>query len=410
MATRDPSQGDSKTVCKSDVGTVPPLLCPSAAAWTAGRLFNELSYHMVRAWLFVDRDSEAEVKALCGELVLIVRQLHSEPGLQDSLRDAVKNMFAHWENMYASEWYSDDLFEANRDIAIRSRGDVDPAELQREWCRRLAQSPQDLVEKVRQAVEEQLDARQRLAMRSGAFVDQGVRPPQFYEQVCTGLPVSLTPHHFAAEPSQVAVVPPTCTIEREDATSLGATPRATNEADNMTGWAVSSAAQSRPEPVVGLPASRATEDRPGAGWIAELDQRSQQLELLPLLLPTTAAEKLTEPGEALRYVADIHSAAVHALQMQSDSNPGGQCRLAVDTNRLVAYLDGRGYPLPSPEAALVLKAIADENGNWISGADIVQEYSGLDEKRIDRLRRTLPQELQDAIESKRGCGCRLRVS
>ena len=382
------------------------LLPPMVAAWTAGRLINELAFHMVRAWLFVDRDSAAEVEKLCAKLALIVRQLHSDPSVQDALRDAMHGLLDRWSGMYTSEWYSDARFNANREIAARCRGDADPAQLQLEWCRQLARDPEGLIQEAWQIVEQRLDTQQQLAMRSADFVDQGVRARGFYERACTGAPLSSVAELPAAGQSGSAATAASDSAVGEDSSPQAVAASSPTEA--AMGWETALGGRTDPEPIFGLPSSTAMDDHPDAGWIAELEQRWRQLVLLPVLLPSTTVEKLGEPGEALRYVTTVHVAATRALQLQSASSAGGECRLAVDSDRLVAYLDGRAYPLPSYKSALMLKAIADENGGWISLPEMKDQYEELKKARVGRTLDDLPQELSAAIESNTR-GHRLRV-
>ena len=85
-------------------------------------------------------------------------------------------------------------------------------------------------------------------------------------------------------------------------------------------------------------------------------------------------------------------------------------RLTVDLAALSATLDGRRHDVRSEQALRWLKVLADNAGNWISAADCEKHDAELITPRVDRLRKQLPDELADLIDTSPGRGCRLNLA
>ncbi|MFO0791967.1 MAG: hypothetical protein U0805_21100 [Pirellulales bacterium] len=84
--------------------------------------------------------------------------------------------------------------------------------------------------------------------------------------------------------------------------------------------------------------------------------------------------------------------------------------LVVDLEQQVVILKGTRHDITSPQAVRWIKVLADRVGQWVSGSDLVQFDNQLDGVRTDRLRKYLPPDIDQIIESRTGGGSRINLT
>jgi hypothetical protein len=84
--------------------------------------------------------------------------------------------------------------------------------------------------------------------------------------------------------------------------------------------------------------------------------------------------------------------------------------LVVSIEKQSATLNGVEYDLKSPQVARWLKVLNDHEGEWISGPQLKNYDSELDEARTDRLKKNIPDEILSLIESTTQRGSRLKLA
>ena len=82
--------------------------------------------------------------------------------------------------------------------------------------------------------------------------------------------------------------------------------------------------------------------------------------------------------------------------------------IIVDTDPPQAIVDGVRHEL-GEQSAILLKAVVEAKGEWISSKQIERAYSVFDAQHADRAKRNLPERLRLLIESSTGKGHRLRI-
>jgi hypothetical protein len=118
---------------------------------------------------------------------------------------------------------------------------------------------------------------------------------------------------------------------------------------------------------------------------------------------TDAGSMIGTPAEAVG--ASEGGSGEQAAALQDPSPPG----LAVDLVRKTITLNDKTYDAPSDNALRWVKVLADHPGEWISGADLENHDSELQNPRTDRWRKHLPEAVLSLIDSETGKGSRIRL-
>lgn len=123
----------------------------------------------------------------------------------------------------------------------------------------------------------------------------------------------------------------------------------------------------------------------------DLERTSQE----PYILPITREEALGCQLSGITTLPDGCPVAIRLLP-----------NVIVDLDPPQATVDGDRYEL-GEQSAILLKAVVEARGAWISTRQIEAKYPVFDAQHADRAKRKLPEALRRLIESSTGKGHRL---
>ena len=131
-------------------------------------------------------------------------------------------------------------------------------------------------------------------------------------------------------------------------------------------------------------------------------------DLLFLLLDFTRRESMArERRERAQELCDRASDFVELLTGKSWTTK--VISLEVNAATCIASLGKDQFDIGSQQAARWLKVLADRPGEWFSGRELELHDTELLDVRTDKLKKELPKKIARLIESKPGCGSRLRL-
>jgi hypothetical protein len=179
----------------------PKALGPFAAAYWAGRLLNEIDWHMQQAWLLPARSTGASRRHcqaaydILTDLPAVLRRAVA-PSATEGLTDLILAKRDDWASLFEASPHLEAIdsaagyleYELSHEGAV-----IDPLAL-REFCWGNALAPvRELIEQLVRAVEASLDEIPRLVLALGRWVDRGLHPREVYRHMSRDLVDSPPP-------------------------------------------------------------------------------------------------------------------------------------------------------------------------------------------------------------------------
>jgi hypothetical protein len=124
----------------------------------------------------------------------------------------------------------------------------------------------------------------------------------------------------------------------------------------------------------------------------------------------TSVASHTDYEDGTRRYRHADGSEMTSARAGSPGPPPPARRLTVDLDRRTLTLDGVEYDVSSQSALQWVQVLADRPGEWVSSSDLPKLTNNeLLDKRTDRYKRHLPEQVLALLDSETGAGSRIRL-
>jgi hypothetical protein len=314
-----------------------PIAYPLVAAYEAGRLLNQLDWHLQQAWLLhwlLQRGAHGHAAEVGDTLTQLTSTLRQAVPLtvRERVHESCLACRDEWSSHFGSPGHFDEIDNQSRFLRdeLSQDGEIAPDAVRAEVWGDALRAVKPIAQKLYEAAEAVLDERSRLALGLGRCIDCGLRPRDVFR-------------HMSREPAECCASP-----------SPGVSP-----------WSLPAEAASTSSPFL-LRGVAPGEIPPEQGWLEEVQARWAELGLVfKMPRPGGEAPNGAQAGTALELtdttqVDELDRAARKGLAELSEPWPHQQARIHRQPS------SGRGESKPRWD---------DERGELIHEEKVIRRVS-----------------------------------